>query len=247
MEYTLKKENGKIITVRQVQIQLLEMLEEIDRICKKRNISYFLESGSALGAYRHQGFIPWDDDLDIGITREEYSKFVQAMKEELSDQYIAQSLELDTRYNVIGPAMKIRKKDTFIRERHSLLMNKCPCDGIFVDIFIYDHVSSMVAIDLFFHLIECILMGIIVFLENLNLNPKISKYIYVHLAKLYGKLCKNSPYMGIELTWNFSSLKHPSRYPITDIFPFKQLKFENRTYPTPNNITSYLEQRLYDT
>lgn len=75
-EYILKtKKDGSSITVRDVQLVLLEMLKDIDSLCKKHNIKYWLTGGSALGAVRHKGFIPWDDDADIGMLREDYENF----------------------------------------------------------------------------------------------------------------------------------------------------------------------------
>lgn len=72
-EYILKtRKDGTSITVRDVQLVLLEMLKDIDALCKKHNIRYWLTGGSALGAVRHKGFIPWDDDADIGMLREDY-------------------------------------------------------------------------------------------------------------------------------------------------------------------------------
>ena len=61
----------------------LEILKEIDRICRKYNIKYALDSGTLLGAVRHQGFIPWDDDADVSMTRKNYEAFVRAAKKEL--------------------------------------------------------------------------------------------------------------------------------------------------------------------
>ena len=63
----------------------IEILQEIDRICKKHDIMYFAEWGTLLGTVRHKGFIPWDDDLDIGMKREDYDKFMYYAPKELSD------------------------------------------------------------------------------------------------------------------------------------------------------------------
>ena len=90
-EYILKvKEDGTKITVRDVQLRLLEILKDIDALCQKHNISYWLTGGSALGAVRHQGFIPWDDDADIGMMYEDYQKFLKVVNE-LDDCYVVQS------------------------------------------------------------------------------------------------------------------------------------------------------------
>ena len=63
----------------------LKMLKEIDRICRKHQIQYMLDAGTLLGAVRHKGFIPWDDDVDLVFTRENYERFAQVVRKELPE------------------------------------------------------------------------------------------------------------------------------------------------------------------
>ena len=71
----------------------LEVLEDVDRVCQKYNIQYFAAWGTLLGAIRHRGFIPWDDDLDIGMKREDYEKFSKVAQEELKEFYIVNNID----------------------------------------------------------------------------------------------------------------------------------------------------------
>lgn len=64
--------------LKKIQSLELDALKEIIRICNKCNIEYFLVDGAAIGAVRHHGFIPWDDDIDVGMTRDNYRKFLEA-------------------------------------------------------------------------------------------------------------------------------------------------------------------------
>ena len=84
MKYVLKTmKDGSEVTVKDVQNILLDMIKDIDELCKKNNIEYVLTGGSTLGAIRHKGFIPWDDDMDIAMKRSEYHKFIKALKKDL--------------------------------------------------------------------------------------------------------------------------------------------------------------------
>ena len=106
-----KNKDGSIITVRDLQLEVLEIMDEIHRVCVKNNIRYALIAGSALGIVNYKGFIPWDDDIDICIMREDWKKFIDALNKDLNDKFYFQCFENDKKFNVInGPTMKIRKK-----------------------------------------------------------------------------------------------------------------------------------------
>ena len=77
-------------SVRNVQNKILEVMKYIDKICRYNNIVYFIMGGTALGAVRHGGFIPWDDDLDIFMTPQEYEKFKLAMSKDGDSRFLLQ-------------------------------------------------------------------------------------------------------------------------------------------------------------
>lgn len=117
----------------------LELIEEVDRICKKCGIHYNMVGGTMLGAIRHKGHIPWDDDADIGFLRAEYEKFREACKTELnSEKYYFQDFR-DTPGYRWGYG-KLRRKDTkFVR----LDQEDMPYEqGIFIDLMPFDNVPD---------------------------------------------------------------------------------------------------------
>ena len=122
------------ITLRKVQLVLLEIAKEIKRVCDDNNIKYFLDSGTLLGAIRHFGFIPWDDDLDIGMMREDYEKFCRIAPQCLKEDYFLQTWENDDYYAL--PFAKVRKNHTVYVENKA---SKRAKNGFYVDIFAYDY------------------------------------------------------------------------------------------------------------
>lgn len=126
-------------TLRQLQMIQLEMLEEVDRICKKCGIKYNIIAGTLLGAVRHGGYIPWDDDADVALLRPEYEKFRKACKTELDKTRFVFQDHRNTKGYRWGYG-KIRRKNTlFLRE----FQEHMPYfQGVFIDVFPLDNVPD---------------------------------------------------------------------------------------------------------
>lgn len=74
---------------------LLAAMKDIDRVCRENGLKYYLHAGTLLGAMNHQGFIPWDDDVDISLLREDYEKFLQVMEGQFAERYFVQNFKTD--------------------------------------------------------------------------------------------------------------------------------------------------------
>ena len=116
----------------------LEILDEFVRICDKNKLVYFMVGGTFLGAVRHAGFIPWDDDMDLGMPRCDYEKFIECAKKELNNKFFLDCFDTNKDYYL--PYAKIKKNGTIFDEEiiHHLNNHK----GIFIDIFPLDNVPK---------------------------------------------------------------------------------------------------------
>ena len=121
--------------LKKVEIKTLEIFIDI---CKKLQLKYYALGGTCLGAVRHKGFIPWDDDIDIGMPREDYEVFISKAKELLPSKYFLQTAYTDPEWHM--HFCKIRNKNTlFLEESVShLKMNH----GVYIDIFPLDYTNS---------------------------------------------------------------------------------------------------------
>lgn len=126
-------------TLRQLQMIQLEMLVEVDRICRKCGIKYNIIAGTLLGAVRHGGYIPWDDDADIALLRPEYEKFRIACKTELDKSRFYFQDHRNTKGYRWGYGKLRRKGTLFLRENQEHMPYK---QGIFIDIFPLDGVPD---------------------------------------------------------------------------------------------------------
>ena len=130
------RESEETLT-KQCQAVMLRMLKIIDYLCDRHNIQYFLVGGSLLGAVRHKGFIPWDDDLDIGMTRENYDKFVQGAAAELPSDIFFQTSQTDPAYPACD-YVEARLRDKYSSYASENNWSVTYHLGLHVDIFVYD-------------------------------------------------------------------------------------------------------------
>ena len=124
--------------LRRVQMVQLEIAKEIRRVCEENDIRYFLACGTFLGAVRHGGFIPWDDDLDLGMMRSDYEKFCRIAPEKLKPEYCLQTWYTEEHYGL--PFGKVLKRNTIYLENKKT--RKLKENGFYVDIFPYDYVPE---------------------------------------------------------------------------------------------------------
>jgi len=122
--------------IRPLQLHILDILLAIDKVCREHDLRYYLAAGTLLGAVRHQGFIPWDDDVDIAMPRKDYDIFMQHCKEWLPDPYEGLFAENDPKYP--GNFGKVVDSSTTLVER----AHHAYVGGIYVDVFPIDGMTT---------------------------------------------------------------------------------------------------------
>lgn len=249
--------------LKQLQNALLDMYKDILRVCDKYDIVPYLIGGSALGAVRHQGFIPWDDDLDVGMTRVDYEKFRKIFRKELSEGYRLNAPNFSSDPKARFP--KVIKKNTVCRE--IVDVNDSKRNGIFVDIFILDDVPASAVkrkvkgtfcnglefisgqVFLKEHMTEAakemyLRMGKRSYLTHYLVGAAFSlvpSRNWFHAVDKAVRYSKNSDYVGI-----VTGRKHyfGEIFEKKDLFPPVYLPFEDIKAPIFNNYDKYL-RNLY--
>lgn len=239
-DYIVKENSdGSKIYLKDVQAILLDILSEFDRIINKYDLDYTLAFGSELGAIRHQGFIPWDDDIDIFMLREDYLKLIEILKTELKSPYYFQCFEVNDKYNVLTPTMKIMIEDTVIKEK-TLITNKLGDNGLFIDIFLFESISENKLNHLFHRTLSTLIMPIIIILDLIKIDSRFFNKMLYNYAIYYSNKNKDSKYAYLNLCWTFDSLKD-RRLLKSDVFPSKKAKFEDKEFRVSNNSHNVLK------
>ncbi|MFI3175843.1 MAG: LicD family protein [Bacillota bacterium] len=194
----------------------LELLQEVDRVCKQNNIKYCIIAGTLLGAVRHGGYIPWDDDADVAMLREEYDKFVLACQRDLNHD-LAYFQDIDTTDGYRWGYGKIRRKNTtFLRLGQEHLTFE---QGVFIDIFPLDYVPEK-KIPRYFHNLHCTLVRKWMWSE-------VGRYTEKNpIKRMAYQLMARTPKTEVQRKYN--ALKEKSNR-----VPTSRVRI--LTFPTPNN------------
>ncbi len=258
--------NSKELSTTEIQKELLEILIKTVNFLNDHNIKYYLYAGTLLGAVRHKGFIPWDDDIDLILPRTEYNKFVKELKEhncKIDNNYKAIGFDLENDFN--WPFIKIINENIEVDTKE-----KCD-NNLWIDIFVYDGVKDN---DSFFFKRVILFRSILIykrcFLHKSGFptksKNKIKGFIYTVLGmpfslktitKKYIKLCQKYDYEKTEyicdLIWG-SKFKYKIKKELLEnceyqFEGYKFTSFKNYDYVLKNIYGDYMklppvEQRI---
>lgn len=129
-------DNGFKYDIKEFQAHILGLLDVMDKVCREHGLSYYMIAGTLLGAVRHKGFIPWDDDLDVGMFRKDYDLLLEHYREWLPERYTILSFESDKEYS--RHFAKLVDRNTTLVDRFHLRR----LSGVFMDIFPLDDVPD---------------------------------------------------------------------------------------------------------
>lgn len=221
--------DGSIL--RRHQLRMLEMLRYIDKVCRENGIRYWLSSGTCLGAVRHGGFIPWDDDVDIEMLKADYLKLKPILEKD--NKYYFQTHKSDSFY--IAPYAKLRDKHSHLEEHGQDRNYKYK--GIYIDIFILEPGSKWIRL-----VYEKLMVRIMLFgskLKSNNLFFRGLKSLFFFSINLIRPLDR--------LFTSINTLRHTYGSGFCDkirhkdkLLPTVDVDFEGEKFPVPRDVDFYL-------
>lgn len=213
--------------LRDLQLGILELLKIFHKLCKKHNLTYWLDSGNLLGAYRHKGFIPWDDDMDVAMPREDYEKVIPLLKPELEKYGI-----------IVGPGGIYDDRDILQR----LGVNyKTAETGIWMDIFPVDLIKSNKPLYKARPIVERAVNEYLVYYKKnrKRLSPSALSEKKAYFFSKYEEF-DDGDYSIFLLYPEFDEKAHCVSK--EDLFPLVEMEYEGIMFPVPTNTPNYLKE-----
>ncbi len=242
----LKHYNQEGTVLRKAQLRLLEMLVEVDKICKKHNITYWLDGGTALGAYRHKGFIPWDDDLDIAVMRKDYKRLLKILEKELPDNLAIQNHKNEKHFHLLYTRIVDKNSLFDYGDIRQPFRRKFKHQGVFIDIFFIEkgNMALKKAVDSIYYRSFRIIRNTTktknVFKKKLAYPAWLVSNITVQIIRFFSVILLNDKFIygfGNPFNWEFRK---------SEILPVKPILFEGKYFPGPNLPHEYLERCFGD-
>lgn len=238
-------------TLKKLHSIQVEMLDEFVRICEENNLQYFIIGGTLLGAVRHKGFIPWDDDLDVAMPRKDYEQFLKIANKEINTKYLIDNIKTNPNYYL--SFTKMRKKNTIFEQDVQIKYNGPK--GVWIDIFPLDETKNINSKLTFIQKKLGDLVSRLVLYKNYVVMGKfkIIKRLVGRLVFLSNKTmlkCLDNIYqMQNNNKENKCVINFPSVYSYSqetnekiDYFPSKKVEFEGKEYNAPKDYDKVLRK-----
>lgn len=229
-----KKYNPEGSVLRKCQLRMLDMLIYIDRVCKEQNIKWRLDGGNVLGAVRHGGFIPWDDDVDIVLSHKNYIKLCKYLKAHPHHQYVLQDNDTDKGYYNPGGAVLRDLKSEYVQDdiQHNIRKYR----GMQIDIFPYEnHVNPWLAR----RIMQMRAWNRKYFIGK---HPVFAQIMYKFIENIAIPCCKIVGYpISSSTLYGHSYGRYWKFIPEDLILPYKPILFEGFFFPAPAKPVDYCE------
>ena len=239
-----KDKNGLVHYVKEVQDVIFPIVLEIDRVCRKNNIPYALCFGSALGLYNYQGFLPWDDDADIVFNYEDLERLIEAFKKDLNPEFVFDCYEVDNRYNILQPTIKVKNKNgpTMVDKNYQRMPDRIhSSDGFFVDMVALVGMKDAKSHKKLLNRSRRRMISYFMQDYMLNHDPLRLKAKMKEDEKKYAELYKDAPYVCQTPILPFPSQKQ-NLLPREVVYPFKEYMFNGHMLYSFNNVEAFLIQ-----
>lgn len=222
--------------LREYQKYLLELLCDFDELCKKMGIRYWLSQGTVLGAVRHGGFIPWDDDIDVEMLHSDYLKLIANFRE--NERYALQIIKTDPFYPL--PFAKFRDKHSVLWDKDDKVSSLYKYKGAFIDIFYTEYRNETVSKYLNYFFVAAAKSEIII--RN-KVVIKLLVWIFTRLGFYGAQIIRriSKIFINQKMGLGYGSHFYNVRCEKSNIFPLQTIDFEGRSFPAPHNCDQYLK------